>query len=214
MTKPTTKPATKPTAKPTARFTRLAAADRRTALIDAALACMSEGGIAAFTVDRISARAQVSRGLITHHFGGMSGLLAATYAQLYAQVIPTVDTLPQPASGSTSRLDALLDILFDPQFFNRPALNMWLTMWGAIANTPELTTEHRRHYAQYVTMVAGLIAERPAVPEGLDPTLLARTFICLVDGLSLQHCIDPPSMPVETARQAGRDFLTRHIGPI
>jgi hypothetical protein len=129
-------------------------------------------------------------------------------------VIPSADTLSQNAPDGTSRLDALLGILFDPQFFNRPALNMWLTMWGAIANTPELTAEHRRQYAHYVDMVAGLIAERPDKPKGLDPALLARTFICLVDGLSLQHCIDPPSMPAETARQACRDFLTRHIGPL
>lgn len=197
--------------RPTARFTRLTAADRRVALIEAALACMAEGGIAAFTVDRVSARAGVSRGLITHHFGGMSGLLAATYAQLYAQVIPTADSLPDDMSGGTSRLDALLDALFAPNFFNRPALNMWLTMWGAIANTPELTAEHRLQYSHYINMVAGLIAERST--KGLDAVALARTFICLVDGLSLQHCIDPPSMPADTARQACADFLTLHIGP-
>ena len=192
--------------KPAARFTRLAAADRRAALIEAALACMAEGGITAFTVDRSSAKAGVSRGLITHHFGGMAGLLAATYAQLYAQVIPTADSLPPGAS----RLDALLDALFAPQFFNRAALNMWLTMWGAIANTPELTAEHRLQYANYINMVAEVIAER-APTARIDPTHLARTFICLVDGLSLQHCIDPPSMPAQMARQACQDFLTLHL---
>ncbi len=199
--------------KPAARFTRLTAADRRAALIGAALACMAEGGIAAFTVDSISAKAKVSRGLITHHFGGMSGLLAATYAQLYAQVIPSADTLPDTLPDGASRLDALLDVLFAPQFFNRPAINMWLTMWGAIANTPELTAEHRLQYSHYIKMVAGVIAERPALPTGVDPASLARTFICLVDGLSLQHCIDPPSMPPEVARQACLDFLTPYIGP-
>ena len=192
--------------KPAARFTRLAAADRRAALIEAALTCMAEGGITAFTVDRISAKAGVSRGLITHHFGGMSGLLAATYAQLYAQVVPTAESLPP----GTNRLNALLDALFSPEFFNRPALNMWLTMWGAIANTPELTAEHRNQYSHYINMVAGVIAERP-LPRTVDPTTLARTFICLVDGLSLQHCIDPPSMPAETARQACLAFLTLHL---
>ncbi len=193
--------------KPAARFIRLPAADRRAALIGAALACMAEGGITAFTVDRISTRAGVSRGLITHHFGGMAGLLAATYAELYAQVIPTADSLPPEAS----RLDALLDALFAPEFFNRPALNMWLTLWGAIANTPELTTEHRLQYSRYIKMVAGIIAER--APDSTHAPTLARTFICLVDGLSLQHCIDPPSMPAAAARQACVDFLSPHLAP-
>lgn len=190
--------------KPQPRFTRLTAADRRTALIEAALACMAEGGISAFTVDRISAKAGVSRGLITHHFGAMSGLLTAAYAHLYAEVIPTAETLPKGAV----RLTALLDALFDPRFFNRPALNMWLTMWGAIANTAELTDEHRRQYTSYINMVADILAERSR--HG-DPSALARTFICLVDGLSLQHCIDPPSMPPELARQACLDFLAPYM---
>ena len=55
--------------KPAARFTRLAAADRRAALIEAALTCMAEGGITAFTVDRISAKAQVSRGGLRRQVG-------------------------------------------------------------------------------------------------------------------------------------------------
>ena len=55
--------------KPAARFTRLAAADRRAGLIEAALTCMAEGGITAFTVDRISAKAQVSRGGLRRQVG-------------------------------------------------------------------------------------------------------------------------------------------------
>lgn len=185
-----------------ARFNRLSAADRRSALIEASLECMAEGGITAFTVDKVSARANVSRGLITHHFGGMSGLLAAIYAHLYAEVLPARSDLPP----GTSRLDALIDVLFDPRFFNRPALNTWLTMWGVIANTPDLAEPHRLQYGSYIASVAEIIAESVAVP---DPVLTARLLICFVDGLSLQHCIDPPSMPAELARQACLDFMAR-----
>lgn len=186
--------------KPTARFTRLSAAERRSSLIAAALECMSEVGLAGFTVDRISEKAGVSRGLITHHFGSMAGLMTAVYAHLYAEVIPTSEALP----AGPGRLAALIDHLFDPKFFNRHDLNMWLTMWGAIANTPELMEEHRSQYDGYIQMVADAIKERAPVP---DACMLAKTFICLVDGLSLQHCIDPPSMPADMARQAAVEFL-------
>ncbi len=195
--------------KPPPRFTRLAAADRRLALIEAALACMADGGLSAFTVDRVCARAGVSRGLVTHHFGGMSGLLAAAYAHLYVQTIPNLATLPP----GTSRLTALIDVLCDPKYFNRPALNVWLTMWGAISNTPELTQEHRRQYAVYVAMVVDVISERAAASGSvIDADMTARTFISLVDGLSLQHCIDPPSMPAEMARNVCIDFFADKFG--
>lgn len=211
--------------KPPPRFTRLSAADRRLALIEAALACMAEGGPSGFTVDRVCARAGVSRGLVTHHFGGMSGLLAAVYTHLYAEVIPNAATLPP----GPSRLTALIDVLFDPRFFNRAALNTWLTMWGSISNTPELMEEHRKHYATYIAMVIELIEEEAratqtpaALPSASLPAAilspaeadsLARSFICLVDGLCLQHCIDPPSMPAEVARKAALDFIRLGIGP-
>lgn len=188
--------------KPTPRFNRLSAADRRMALIEASLACMADSGIAGFTVDKVSERANVSRGLITHHFGGMSGLLAAIYEHLYAQVIPPA----APLLPGKTRLDALIEVLFDPQFFNRPALNTWLTMWGVIANTPDLAEAHRQQYGDYIATVAGIITDSMAVE---DPSLLARLLICFVDGLSMQHCIDPPSMPAEVARQACLDFMAR-----
>lgn len=175
------------------RFTRLTALDRRRMLIDAACLCMAEDGIAGFTVDRICARAQVSRGLIAHHFGGVAGLMAATYAQLYDQDLP-------PSDG----LEALLDTTFDPARFNRPRLNIWLALWQAIANTPELTAEHRARYAAYV----GQVSE--ALQSAGRPRALAPGLIALIDGLSLQHCIDPPSMPPKAARQACEAFLALH----
>ena len=193
--------------KPAPRFTRLTAADRRLTLIEAALACMAEAGMAGFSVDKVCKRAGVSRGLVTHHFGGMAGLLAATYAHLYAKAIPTSVSLPQEGS----RLVALLDALFDPAQFNRPALNVWLTMWGAISNTPELMAEHRRQYAGYVDLVAKVLAEHAQVPAQTDTAnAFARAFICLIDGLSLQHCIDPPSMPAPVARQVALDFVNQN----
>ena len=197
--------------KPGPRFIRLPAADRRSALIEAALACMAEGGISAFTVDRVCRKAVVSRGLITHHFGSMAGLLTAVYAKIYAQAIPNAQDL----QIGQNRLMALIDALFDPAQFNRAALNLWLTLWGAIANTPELAEEHRRQYAGYLGMVTETLAEHAtAMDRVIDSRTLAKSLICFVDGLGLQHCIDPASMPAILARQACLDLLTPHLGPL
>ena len=177
------------------RFIRLSAEDRRAMLIEAACASMAEDGIAGFTVDRICARAGVSRGLITHHFGAMAALMAATYAQLYDEDLPE-------AEGAT--LSSLFDTTFDPSRFNRPRLNIWLALWQAIANTPELTEEHRSRYGSYVARVARAL-KASGRAESLAPALIA-----LIDGLSLQHCIDPASMPPEAARTACESFLGLH----
>ena len=180
------------------RYARLTSDDRRAALIDAALACIAEGGIHAFTVDRICARAGVSRGLVTHHFGSMNALLAAVYAHIYTTSLP-----PQ------TNILALIDRLFAPALFNRPSLNTWLTLWAEISNSPALRAEHQAQYAGYLGMVAGALTA--SAPGLTDPVPLARTLICLIDGLGLQHCIDPASMPAATARQACLDLIAPHL---
>lgn len=201
------------TAKPRARYTRLSSDDRRAALIEAALACIAEDGIQGFTVDRICLKAAVSRGLVTHHFGSMNAFLAAVYSHIYAASLP-----PQ-----TDILN-LIDHFFSPAQFNRQSLNIWLTLWAEISNNPALRDEHRAQYAVYHAMITTSLTAAapslpaapnlPAAPSLPDAASLARTLICLVDGLGLQHCIDPASMPAATARQACLDLLSPHLGPL
>jgi TetR/AcrR family transcriptional regulator, transcriptional repressor of bet genes len=193
----------RPSVQPRLRYTRLKAQDRRRVLIEAALTCIAEGGIQAFTVDRICARAQVSRGLITHHFGSMEALLAALYDQLYS------DFLPPPADRD---ILALLDHLFSPAQFNRDRLNIWLTMWSEISNRPALRAVHRSRYRDYLAQVAEAIQRSSSRP--VQAEALAARLICLIDGLDLQYCIDPESLTAAQARQACLDLLLPHTGPL
>ena len=202
--------------KPTPRYTRLTSDQRRAGLIAAGLACMARGGIQAFTVDKICHEAGVSRGLITHHFGSMNGLLAAVYGQMYEATTPNPDDLGSPDDPEPSRrISGLIDFFFSPGVFNRQALNIWLTLWGQISNNPELRAEHRRQYAAYHAMVTTALADL-ARHRGRDLNAgqLAATLICLVDGMGLQHCIDPETMPAATARHSCRDLLALSLGPI
>lgn len=191
-----------------ARFTRLTSEDRRAQLMDVALAGLAKGGIQEFTVDRICAAAGVSRGLILHHFGSMAGLLAAVYARLYRDTTPDLTALPPE-----TRIDALIDGSFAPKSFNRETLNTWVALWGQIANTPALRDEHRLQYQAYLAQVSEALAAM-AVANGrkVDALPLATSLICLIDGLCLQHCLDPEAMPPEAAKAACRAFLAPHLG--
>ena len=185
---------------PRTRYTRLSSDNRRAALIDAALACIAEGGIHGFTVDRICAKAGVSRGLVTHHFGSMNALLAAAYGQIYTASLPPL-----------TDIHSLVDTLFAPDLFNRQSLNIWLTLWAEISNNPALRAVHQAQYADYLARIAAALTK--SAPSLTNPIPLARSLICLVDGLGLQHCIDPASMPAAMARQSCLDLLGPHIGP-
>lgn len=191
-----------------ARFIRLSSEDRRAQLMDVALAGLERGGIQEFTVDKICAAAGVSRGLILHHFGSMGGLLAAVYARLYRETTPDLSALPPD-----SRIDALIDGVFAPKVFNRDTLNAWVALWGQIANAPALRDEHRRQFEAYLDQVTEAIAALAVTrARSVEARPLAKSLICLIDGLSLQHCLDPEALSPEAARDVCRAFLAPYLG--
>lgn len=191
----------------TRKKSRLSAEVRRALLEDAARACIARGGIRDFTVDKIVAEAGVSRGLITHHFGSMDGLLVAVYSRMYDEWLAAISA---PRSG-LAPIDALIEALVSPTLFSRDVLNVWLTLWGEIATNPVLRAEHRARYGEYrETIVAAL---RNAAPPGssIDMDTVASAFICLVDGLGVQRCIDPDRLPEAAARSACWALLSPHL---
>ncbi len=193
------------------KYVRLPSADRRSALVEAARVCIARGGIQGFTVDKVCAEAGITRGLIAHHFGSINGLLAAVYARVYAESLPE----PTEATVPEARIVALIDSYVDPRFFNREALNVWLALWGQISVNAELGAEHRRQYAAYLDRVSNAIsavaAQRGRV---IAARALAKALICLVDGLGLQHCLDPDAMPPSEARALCLGLLELHLGQI
>jgi hypothetical protein len=75
--------------------------------------------------------------------------------------------------------------------------------------------EHRAQYLGYVRDVASAIAEVAAgAGRKIDAVDLARALICFVDGLGVQHCIEPNSMTPEAAKSLCRVFLQPHLGPL
>ena len=191
------------------RKQRLSPADRRAHIEDAACACMARGGIRAFTVDQVVAEACVSRGLIAHHFGSMDGLLVAVYARMYRDWIAVIEA---PRPGLT-RLQAMIEALVSPALFNRDVLNIWLTLWGEIANNPTLRDEHRKLYGTYRATVATALREVAAANgRAVDAETVAAAFICMTDGMAVQRCVEPDLMTEADARSACRAFLSPHVG--
>lgn len=191
------------------RKARLPAGDRRALLEDAARACMARGGIREFTVDKIVAEAGVSRGLITHHFGSMDGLLVAVYSRMYGEWIAAISA-PRPG---ISRLEALVEALVSPALFSREVLNIWLTLWGEIANNPVLRAEHRARYSEYRETIAAALREAAPPGSGMDIDTVASAFICLVDGLGVQRCVEPDLLPEAVARATCWALLSPHLAP-
>jgi TetR/AcrR family transcriptional regulator, transcriptional repressor of bet genes len=212
MNKRTTRPS--PRTKPS-QFSRQDPWVRRQLLIDAAARCIAEGGIAAFTVDNITTKANVSRGLLNHYFPSKDDLLIEIYrASLYANTIGLIDSADNVLSPD-AKLCGMVEANFSPHFFSRSDLLLWLSLWGEIAVNPRLKAVHRRHYAAYRSVLTQAIKSLAASRRRqVDASSLASSILALVDGLWIEWCLDPKILSRDDARNACYSMLEAQLGPL
>ena len=196
------------------KFARQSAEARREMLVEAGIACLAKDGILGFTIDRICAEAKVSRGLITHHFKSIDGLLAAVYETMYGKVLAVTEE-PGVAATPEARLVGIIDSMFSREVFNRESLNIWLALWGEIANNPALLRVHRKQYGLYRASIERALQD-VADARGLtiDAAFVAMMFVSLVDGLGLEWCIEPKLLSAKAAREASFKLLEPILGPL
>jgi AcrR family transcriptional regulator len=200
---------------PPVRFRRQTAGERRQSLIEAAIRCLSRGGIAGFTVDAISSEAGVSRGLINHHFDGIEDLLAAVYAEMTSAMLAAGERALSAEGTAEQRLVSVLAALFEPPLFSRNTLRAWLALWGETAVNPRLRAAHRKSYDSYRKAMANVIGEIAAARHlTVDSSQLAIACIALVDGLWIEWCLDPSVISREAAQAAIYDVLEAKLGPL
>ncbi|MEZ5831782.1 MAG: TetR family transcriptional regulator C-terminal domain-containing protein [Dongiaceae bacterium] len=200
------------------RFKRQAPEKRRADLVQAAIRCLSAGGMSAFKMERIAAEAGVSLGLLSHYFTDKNELLTEVYrAALYEDITRKIAELDdRDAAGSpVERLCRIVDAVIDPEYLQVPNLTVWLALWGEIVINPDLRRAHRTLYRSYLQSLAELIgtvaAERRRNVNAID---IARNFQALIDGLFLERALDRQAVNHSDLRRASYEFLELHLGAL
>ena len=198
------------------RYSRKQVAERRRQLIEAAMACLGEGGMAAFTIDRICRAAGVSRGLINHHFDRKDGLLVAVYETMTAPLTETLtQTLADRDVSPEERLRAVIEASFAPEAFGAAQMRAWLALWGEVSTNAGLQSAHRRLYALFRDGLSQAVAEVARTRgRAVDADALAITLIALIDGLWLECCLDPSLLSPEAAKASCYALLEARIGAV
>jgi TetR/AcrR family transcriptional regulator, transcriptional repressor of bet genes len=200
------------------RFKREAPEKRRADLVQAAIRCLSEGGMSAFKMERIAAEAGVSLGLLPHYFTSKNALLTEVYRKaLYEDVIRKIGELDdKDAPGSPAqRLCRIVDAIIDPEYLKPANLTVWLALWGEIVVNPDLKRAHRTLYRSYLKSLAELIGtvadERRRTVNAVE---IARNFQALIDGLFLERALDRQAVDHADFRRASYEFLDLHLGKL
>lgn len=111
------------------RNPRLRPEDRKLLLLDAARRVLASNGPRGFGLSAVAKEAGVAIGLIGHHFGGINGLLTELLSSVVAERPPECRLPLRDKDEAVAALASVLDRHFDPNYYNRANLMVWLPIY-------------------------------------------------------------------------------------
>jgi AcrR family transcriptional regulator len=165
---------------------RLSPADRREAIVAAALAVGRRKGLAATTVRDVAAEMGTSSGLIHHYFESMDDVLAAAFARVAEA---DLERTAREMAAANDPVDALAAFFrtYAPADADW-AFQLWLDAWAEAARRPAIQATSRRLNLAWQALLEETI--RAGVAAGVfvsaEPGPAAWRILSLVDGLALQ----------------------------
>ncbi|NIJ18842.1 AcrR family transcriptional regulator [Sphingomonas naasensis] len=192
-------------------FTRAEPDARRQSLIEATASVLARDGAGGASVRAIALEAGVSPGLVTHHFGGVDALIAATYAQIGEQVSAALDAAVAGAGNDPrARLMAYVAASFLSPIADRALLATWTAFWGLVIARVEIAALHDTQYARYRDALEALLGACGLAPAARRRAAIAIT--ALVDGLWLELCLSPAVLDATEARAIAEAQIEALLG--
>jgi len=186
---------------------------RRKLLIEATMRSIAKFGYAGTTIETICSEAQVSRGLINHHFGSKEELIRQSYKALRDEwVAATHGSVVDEFAEPEERLRALIRVSFGPTMFKQEYLGIWAGFWSAIGKSPALRKMNRELFDKdreaYEAIFEDIARRRG---KRVDARRAALTVIALIDGFWLEWCLDPKSFTAAEAEAACLAFTEQAL---
>lgn len=195
------------------KFRRTEPAERRDLLIEAALRCLYKDGREGLSVRNIAAEANVSVGLVIHHFGSVDVLVSHAYNTLAQQNLRILQqALNKACNSPAERLDAFLAEWFRPQMLDPDLLRAWLVFWSMQRQSQAIAQTHSEVYTAYLGILESLLSD-VSRDEGLavkTTRLAAIGLSATLDGLWLELSLNPstftPDEALEICKRWTRSF--------
>jgi AcrR family transcriptional regulator len=184
---------------------------RRKLLIEATMRSIAKFGYAGTTIETICSEAQVSRGLINHHFGSKEELIRQSYKALRDEwVAQTHGSVSEHYDDPEDKLRAMIRVSFGPTMFKQEYLGIWAGFWSAIGKSPALRRMNRELFDKdreaYEAIFEEIGRKRG---RRIDARRAALTVIALIDGFWLEWCLDPKSFTAAEAEAACLAFAAQ-----
>lgn len=165
----------------------------RARLIGAALSCMAEVGLKGATVRKIADRANVTPGLVKHHFGDKEGLLVEAYRSLNEKAVARIaGAVTTHSDDLETALSDAIAALFPNDLSDVQHMRVLVAFWGLVLTNPKFANVQSETHAATRKLFFDLCKLH------LESADKARDFadgiIALTDGLWLECCMNPYQM--------------------
>jgi AcrR family transcriptional regulator len=194
------------------RFERKLPDARRQALIEATIECLKKSGHDGLSIRRISAQAEVSIGLINHHFPTKDALVAEAYRYFNNELVGSLRKAVADTPGTPrEQLRAFFNASFSPPNLDSDVLAVWVVFWGMYRHSKEIQGVQSETYHGYVDLLRAMLAdlEREVGKLRFNLRLSAIGLTALIDGLWLEWCLDPDNFEPEEAVQLCEAWVDR-----
>lgn len=165
---------------------RLSPADRREAIVDAAIAVALRKGLASTTVRDVAAEMGTSSGLVHHYFASMDDVLAAAFERVAEQDLAASVAAMAEAASPLAALRVFIRTYAPAD--KDWAFQLWLDAWAEAARRPAVQATSRRLNLAWQDLLARTI--RAGIVDGsfrcADPAGASWRILSLLDGLALQ----------------------------
>jgi len=158
--------------------------DRRSAILDAAIAVIARRGVRGLRVEEVAAEAGVATSLLYYYFDNRNGLVRATLD--HANERAATKLAPDEVSGREAVERTLLGEL-DGGAGVRDTSVVWGEVLASAVFEPDLRDQLREATGKWNELVAGAIRGGLAdgsIRAGIDADACAERLTALVDGLS------------------------------
>jgi len=199
----------------TPRFERKLPDERRQALIDATIECLKKYGHDGLSIRRISAQADVSVGLINHHFPTKDALVAEAYRHFNHELVGHLRRAVAVTSGSPrEQLRAFFNASFSPPNLDSDVLAVWVVFWGLYRHSKDIQRVQSETYHGYIDLLRSMLAdlEKETGKLRFNLRLAAIGLTALIDGLWLEWCLDPDKFEPREAVQLCEAWVDRLEG--
>ncbi len=186
--------------------------ETRRELLDAALATLTEKGLAATTVSQVAVRAKVSRGAAQHHFPTRDSLIENALDEFFAerthQLRDAVADLRSSAAGAPP--SEVLSLVFG--FYSNEPFHAALQVWAGAATDDSLRqiiVPAENRYAREVTQLAALALNADMTDR--ETRRLLNMTLDIARGLGLASALVDNSAHRDTVIGTWSQLLTEKI---